>query len=64
MMWLHTVRAWCLVLLCGSLTGVVQPASAKETDTAEPIQGISASVQPDLFTGIMGELKNPSLFGR
>ena len=52
-MWLHTVRAWCLVLLCGSLAGIVQPVSAKETDTAEPIQGISASVQPDLFTGVL-----------
>ena len=52
-MWFHTVRAWCLVVLFGSLAGIVQPASAKETDTAEPIQGISASVQPDLFTGVL-----------
>ncbi len=52
-MWLHNSRWLCLVVLCASLAGVVQPVSAKEKDSSEPIQGISASVQPDLFTWVL-----------
>lgn len=52
-MWLRQSCWIRVIMLCGILGGIVQSGDAKETDTAEPIQGISASVQPDLFTGAL-----------
>ena len=52
-MWLRQSCWISVIILCASLAGVVQSVEAKETDTAEPIQGISASVHPDLFTGVL-----------
>ncbi|RIK57522.1 MAG: hypothetical protein DCC63_13640 [Nitrospira sp.] len=52
-MWVCLSRWISVIILCGILGGFLPSVEAKETDTAEPIQGISASVQPDLFTGVL-----------
>jgi hypothetical protein len=62
------MRHLLMLALGFAVSGLLTPVSdsvAKETDGDVPLTGISASLQPDLFTGTLtGSMKLPPFFGQ